>query len=257
MFPLFKRNSVNKYLFICGCGHSGTSLVLAIFNNLDNVYVFNNETGFFLGSKKKTIKDFKKYTIKNINYDCQLVVEKTPKHVRYCSEILSDEDTEILVMIRNPFDNIASLIKRGYDIKDAISRYEIDNLSWRKFKNSKRLEYLKYEDLVCNFHEKFKYLSKKYSVDLIEANYKRLNNRDIYFSKQTNKKIKPCLTDGKGIENHVNLRNFQVRQAISNMNGTWIHLLSKDDKKLIANKFDFLISEFGYKSLNEKYNSME
>ena len=256
MFSLFKRNLVNKYLFICGCGHSGTTLILAIFNNLENAYVFNNETNFFLKSKNRTIKDFKKYAIKNINLDYDLVVEKTPRHIHYCSEILKDDDTEILVMIRNPFDNIASLIKRGYDIQDAIRRYEEDNLSWIRFKNRKRLEYLKYEDLVCNFFEKFKYLGEKYGVDLLKANDKRLDHKDIYFSKHINRKIKPNLTNGKGIENHINLRNFQVRQPISDMNGTWIHLLSIEDRKLISNKFDYLISEFGYENLNKKYNCL-
>jgi len=257
MFSIFKKNSVNKYLFICGCGHSGTTLVLAIFNSLDNTYVFKNETGFFLRSNKKTIKDFKKYVTKNIQYDYELVVEKTPKHIRYCSEILKDEDTEILVMIRNPFDNISSLMKRGYDIHDAIRRYELDNLSWQKFKNCKRLEYLKYEDLVCNFYVKLKYLGKKYGVDLLTANEKRLDHKDIYFSKQINTRIEPNSTNGKGIENHVNLRNFQVRQPISNMNGTWVHLLSKEDKNLITNKFGFLIREFGYENLSKKYNLLE
>ena len=141
MFKLFKKGVFKKYLFICGCGHSGTSIMLAIFNNAINTYAFKTETNFFSKTRNSSIEKFKNYASQKVRENYDLLIEKTPKHVLFCDEILKADDTEIIVMIRNPFDNVASLMKRGYDINQAIARYEKDNLSWQKFKNHKRFEY--------------------------------------------------------------------------------------------------------------------
>ena len=53
-----------------------------------------------------------------------------------------------------------------------------------------------------------KKLSNKFNLDLESANNTRLINKDIYFNNPKKKEIIPANTDGKGIDNHLMLRNF-------------------------------------------------
>ncbi len=96
MFPSIKRNLFKKYLFICGCGHSGTSIMLSLFKNAINTYAFTTETNFFCKTKNKTINDFKKFARSKVKANYDLLVEKTPRHVRYCNEILKAEGQLII-----------------------------------------------------------------------------------------------------------------------------------------------------------------
>ncbi|GHD33678.1 sulfotransferase domain-containing protein [Halioglobus pacificus] len=94
-----------RFLFICGCGHSGTSLLLAIFSAANDVHALTDETHFLLSHSTCEFKSQYGYLAQGGN----LIVEKTPKHVYALDKIVADPECGALVMVRNPVDVIASL----------------------------------------------------------------------------------------------------------------------------------------------------
>lgn len=236
-----------RFLFIVGCGHSGTSLMLALFANCEGVNAITSETEALIRSSLKEFK-MKFKTLDNIS--SKLVVEKTPRHVYRLGDITSDKDSYALVMLRNPIDVVASLKKRGYSLMDSIARYQRDNNAWLNYESQKRVKILKYEDLVIKTEQVLDDLGREYGVDLISANGKRLADERIFFTKrgELDRKIKPEInqTDGRGINNHLSLRNFQIRQEIKNMNGQWKERLTERELISVIEKLTPLIRRFKY-----------
>lgn len=229
-----------RILFIVGCGHSGTSLMLSIFANAAGVFAFRDETMALAKSSMKEFKDqINAFSIKD-----DLVVEKTPRHVHQLEKICSDTDSHALVMVRNPVDVIASFKKRGMTIRSAIDRYTADNNAWLEYENSKRLIIIKYEDLVLNTSVVLSKLSNLFEVDLNIANKARLFDKTLYFSSVG--AVKSEKTDGLGEANHLALRNYQIRQPIVNMNGQWKDRISRDELAMIISNLQPLIQKLGY-----------
>ena len=230
-----------KFLFIVGCGHSGTSLLLAMFANCQHVHAITNETEILL---KSPIKEFiKKYN--NLeNKNIRLVVEKTPRHVYKLKEITSEEHSSALVLLRNPLDVVASLKKRGFPLMTCIRRYKNDNNAWLNYQNKKNVKILKYEELVTKTQEVLEDLGQAYDLDLVSANRKRLTDKRVYFKNMGGAEIRK--TDGKGHRNHISLRNFQVRQEVSNMNGQWKERLSKKELEIVVKELNHHIKILKY-----------
>lgn len=75
--------------------------------------------------------------------------EKTPNNAYHFPDILRTlPNSKCIMMVRNPYDNITSLINRKYSISHAVSRYLLTNAFGLRVQDTQRLIILKYEDLV-------------------------------------------------------------------------------------------------------------
>ena len=166
-----------NYLFICGCGHSGTSLMLSIFSNAKGVLALTDETRVLF---KMTLDQFKTLMSQRIS-DQKMVVEKTPNHIYRLKDIINDKDSSALVLLRNPIDVVASLKKRGFSLSAAINRYRNDNSEMVKHVGHEKLLLLRYEALVSQTQQVLGVLSDRYKVDLIEGNLSRRTDDRIYW----------------------------------------------------------------------------
>jgi hypothetical protein len=216
-----------RFLFICGCGHSGTSLMLGIFANSANVAVTRDET---FALSKLSVQQFKDSVKKQVS-DKTLFVEKTPRHIHYLEKICADTESEALVLVRNPLDVVASLKKRGFSVEQSISRYINDNLAWQRYANHPKVKVIRYEDLVDSSKNILANLTQRYGVDLESGDLKRQEDSRIYFKGQGATRIEK--TDGKGEAAHLALRNYQIRQKLENMNGEWKNRLTQDESQMV------------------------
>lgn len=216
-----------KFLFICGCGHSGTSLLLGIFANASKVAVTRDET---FALNKLSVQDFKNSVKKQVS-SASLFVEKTPRHVYFLEKICADEESEALVMLRNPLDVVASLKKRGFSVEQSIGRYINDNLAWQRYSTDKKVRVVRYEDLVSKPESVLKELAEHYGVDLLEGDQRRQKDSRLYFKGQGATRIEQ--TDGKGEDAHLALRNYQIRQKLENMNGQWKTRLTQKESEMV------------------------
>lgn len=227
-----------RYLFIAGCGHSGTSLLLSYFAATNRVLALTEETHFLL---RGSISDFKrKYTPPACN-EFDLLVEKTPRHVYALDKIYSSPDCSALITIRNPVDTVASLMKRGASIDQAILRYHNDNGTWINKTKELPLALLKYEELVTNERGVINWLGSMYDLDLSATISGRLNSTKLFFGA-----TEASTSDGKHGENHLKLRNHQMRQPVNNQNGQWRERLNQSQLNLIKTKLAPLMSYLGY-----------
>tara|TARA_Y100001934_G_C12059547_1_gene634658 strand:- start:108 stop:779 length:672 start_codon:yes stop_codon:yes gene_type:complete len=215
--------------------------MLAIFANCAGTHAITNETEALLEGPIKKFKDkFKTFEKTNI----KLIVEKTPRHIHRLDQITSDKDASALIMLRNPVDVVASLKKRGFSLSQSIQRYKRDNTAWLDYASSENIQVVKYEALVQKTNAVLKILRQTYGVDLISANKKRLSDKRVYFTQHGATKIDE--TDGKGHINHLALRNFQIRQTVTNMNGLWRDRLTSDELAIVIQELRVLISKFDY-----------
>ena len=147
-------------------------------------------------------------------------------------------------MLRNPIDVVASLKKRGIPLKDCIQRYRHDNNAWLNYQSKKNVKILKYEKLVTKTEEVLENLGQEYGLSLISANERRLTDKRLYFTNLGPVQIEQ--TDGKGLQKHNSLRNFQIRQEIRNMNGQWKERLTDKELSIVIEELNYHIKLLKY-----------
>ncbi len=81
----------------------------------------------------------------------QIWGEKTPNNAYHFLDIIEKiPKATCIMLVRNPYDNIASLVSRGYSISYAVSRYLLSNAFGLRAKDSGQVKIIKYEDLVTD-----------------------------------------------------------------------------------------------------------
>lgn len=77
--------------------------------------------------------------------------EKTPNNIYHFIDILNQIDGSHCIMTtRDPYDNIASLVNRGYSVSYSVSRYLLSNAFGVRAIKKPNLHILKYEEFVTS-----------------------------------------------------------------------------------------------------------
>ena len=239
--------NLKKRVFICGCGHSGTSLLMAIMLKHSDIYGPLFETACFVGSKKEYGR-YLLYEQEAVQAGKTILLEKTPKHIHALGYILGNiPNAHILICIRNPFDVVASLKKRYGDLQKSIDRYYADNVAWLPFKSSRQIHLVKYEEFVADTINQLHKLCAFIGVDYVDSMLEYHLEAKQYFRDVEAKK-----TAGRAGEEHAQLRNWQLRQPVQDMSGQWRERISHDEYRVIREKLGELALALGY-TFNEPY----
>lgn len=145
------HDGATKFLFIAGCGHSGTTLLAARFGNLPKTFVVPKETYVFRPENRLSVirGDLETWAQEAQQIDADTVVEKTPKHIHCWHRIKKlIPAAKLVVITRGPLDTCASLTKRLGDLDFAIERYCIDNLAAARLRGATDVYHLSYEAFV-------------------------------------------------------------------------------------------------------------
>lgn len=239
--------SLKKRVFICGCGHSGTSLLMAIMLKHPDIYGPLVETACFVGPKKEYAR-YLLYEREAVQAEKAILLEKTPRHVHSLDYILNNiPRAGILICIRNPFDVVASLKKRYGDLQKSIDRYYSDNMAWLPLKSSQQIHLVKYEEFVTDTVNKLHKICEFIDVGYVDSMLDYHLETKQYFRMVEAKK-----TAGKAGEEHAQLRNWQLRQPVQDMSGQWRERINHDEYHLIHEKLGELALTLGY-TFNEPY----
>jgi hypothetical protein len=142
-----------RFIFVVGCGHSGTTLLASLLGRLKEVFLVGRESRIFtpengLYTAKMIAREWTRFA----EYlQTPVIVEKTPKHLHCTGRIWRViPEAHLIAIVRNPVDNIASLSRRFLNLPYAHERWRIDNKTVARIAALPRVHTIKYEHLVTN-----------------------------------------------------------------------------------------------------------
>lgn len=229
-------------VFIVGCGHSGTSILLAILNAHSRIYAVPYESGVAMGeNKSKFQKKLKRFDRMAIAAGKRRWVEKTPKHILHIGKILKwRPSAKIILIIRDGRDVAYSIQKRTGSLENGIRRWCEDNLAGKEYWSDSNVHVIKYEDLVTDFETTIisvlSFLDEEY-----ECGMKSYHNKPKKW--YSNVISKPKMAHHG--TNHNQYRNWQINQPIFDGRGSWKEM-SAEELSFINSISGSMLVEFGY-----------
>lgn len=229
-------------VFIVGCGHSGTSILLAILGAHSRIFAVPYET--FIATDdhphrfRKALKKFDRWAIADGK---RRWVEKTPKHICHIDRILKwAPKAKILITIRDGRDVARSIQVREGSVEKGIQRWVADNLAGKSYWRYPNVHVVKYEDLVEDFEGTMKdildFLNEEYEEGMREY-YK--TPRKWFFIDNI---AKPKTPAGK---HHEQYRSWQINQPLFDGRGRWKEM-SSEELSIVEDIGGEMLAEFGY-----------
>jgi hypothetical protein len=228
-------------VFIVGCGHSGTSIVLAILGAHSRIYAVPYESGIALSDTPQefqtALEKFDRWAIVDGKHRW---IEKTPRHIHHIGRILKwYSNAKILLIIRDGRDVACSIQTRTGSLEEGINRWVNDNLAGKEYWKCPSVYVLKYEDLVCDFEFTvrgiLKFLNEEYEAGMKDYH---IHPKKWYADNIS----QPPTPYGN---NHGAYRNWQINQPFFDGRGKWTKM-SEEELTLVNDIAGEMLSEFGY-----------
>lgn len=138
----------SRPIFICGCGHSGTTLMLRTLRRVDDLSGPSNETNWAVFPLLSHRLDSLRRLEATIGLQFRLV-EKTPVHVFHLERLFEARpQCQVLLCVRDPRDVVASRKARGDTVEKTLSKWIKSIKVAQKYREDKRVMIVKYEDMV-------------------------------------------------------------------------------------------------------------
>lgn len=228
-------------IFIVGCPHSGTSLLLSVIGAHSRIHPIPYESGIALRG------DAKYFQLNILQFNCAAIaaqkhrwVEKTPQHIRHLSKIMTwIPGAQILLIIRDGRDVAASMKNRYGNVDIGIREWVESNQLGEKFWDKPNVHVIKYEELVLDFenvlNDAMDFLGESYEDAMSEyhATPKRWYSGKIQ---------KPCTFAG---DSHEQYRNWQINQPLFNGAGRWKALTEAELSRVYEIGGNLLV-KYGY-----------
>ena len=274
------RSKIKGGIHVCGCGHSGTSILTRLIGAHSEIYALPGETGI---AKKERYSIYRSnielFEQEAVRHNASCWVEKTPKHVRNLRFILDcAPDTKIILITRNPKDTVASLNRRYGSLSKSIRRWKFDNKRVMHWSTHPQCITVQYESLIINTEatlvKVMKFLGKTFEAEQLDFHsqqvtwYKTRQNSPLdgdgaRFESQEN----PVNTDlqfngalampealdesqyGSGVD-HNTYRNYQINQPLFNNIGNHRKYLTDAEIRRISQTCGALAHTMCYEDMD-------
>ena len=229
---------IRSYGFICGCGHSSTTLTATILASHPDVYLPLEETNIFFKWTPLALFRYGKLKRATRAQNKSVLIEKTPRHVRRVARIRRLVPKAKFVMpVRDGRDVVASLTKRLGDPAASLDRWISDNDLVLAEQGKPDVLIYRYEDLVDDpagtIESICAFLHLSFDPVLLE------------FHRKPQRWFNPQAAESQ--PEHVMLRNSQVNQPIYDGRGRWRKELGKSELvELVEGRGKHLMQAFGY-----------
>jgi len=235
-----------NYIFVCGSGHSGTTLMLAIIDSHPEIAAVPIESGVFHRIKDDdelraaVAKWPKRFRLPPTPY----IAEKTPIHSLHLGRIFAlFPDAKALVMVRDGRDAALSSAKRLGDFPRAVRQWKTLNSAWLPFRDDPRVLAVKYEKLVADPETVLRGLCQWLDLPFEPTMLKHHVQERRWWSGEIRPADPTAPLTG---ENHLINRNWQINQPIFNAVGRWRSDMTAEQQALFCQIAGDLMTELGY-----------
>ena len=230
-------------IFVLGCGHSGTSVLLRLLGAHSKIYGIPYESRVFTHpdiKQRLTSKIWNRNTIAHCKHRW---VEKTPIHVRMIDRIfVRYPDARVLFVVRDGRDVSVSLRKRFGDYDKSLRRWVNDNHQGLNWVKDPRVMQVHYEDLVKNYDQTMpgicKFIGETFEEGLVDYH----ETPAYMFSTGVRN---PGSGSGK---DHKEYRNWQINQKLFDGSGKWVKEMTAEEKACFKadEEATKMLIDFGY-----------
>ncbi len=241
-----KRRTNKPPIFIVGCGHSGTSLLLAILDAHPNIHAIPFESRLAMGDRGEAEQLLESFDTSARGEGKERWVEKTPKHIAHIGMLLHlCPDALVILMLRDGRDIACSLRDRHGSFRHAVERWVNDNKAAKAFWGHRQVYLLKYEDIIVDFEGTLRSLSKFLGEEYIPAMKQYYKKPRRYYSDDLS------LPNSAHAGNHAQYRNWQINQPIFDGRNKWKSKMSDEEKNLFKRMAGTMLMEYGYADNDE------
>ncbi len=231
-----------SHTFICGCGHSGTSLLANMFASHPRIHIPLTETNCFLVRSQARV-GWKALRAEARASGREHFAEKTPRHVRRIPLIRRlVPGARFILMVRDGRDVAASFIRRKGSAEFGARRWLADNRLVRAEENAADTHVLRYEDLIADPAAALRGVAEFAGFDFAPEMLRYHETERLWFGVEETRRG----TGQEGVE-HALLRNWQINQPIFDGRGAWRDLLGPADLGLFEPEdAREMLAHFGY-----------
>ena len=242
--PCSSKEMASNPVFIVGCGHSGTSIMLAILGYHPSFYPIHQESDLFMKSNNEI-----RATLDQWDLECRKIgkkrwIEKTPTHIFHIGKLsLYRPNARFILMLRDGRDVACSLKARkpNNSFSTIVDRWVYDNLAGLQYWNDYRVKVVKYENLVTDpqatLRDVCDFLEEEYTHTMLSY----YETPRFWYS---DKIEKPDTIIGQAV--HTQLRNWQINQPIFDGRGNWKKEMGEEEKVIFKDKAQKYLKQFGY-----------
>lgn len=233
------RPPLRGSIHVCGCGHSGTSILTRLVGEHSRIHPIAGETGVAkkegYGRYRRALEQFWSDTEAA---GADLWVEKTPKHVRHLGFILdAAPSSRILLICRHPLDTVASLKRRYGRLGKGLRRWKQDNGRVLRWQSHPQTLLVRYEDLVQSpqacLEEVMAFVGLGFEP------------RQLSYHQQPVRWYGQAEAEPAALS-HVNLRNRQINQPLFDNRGSYRQHLNAAEIARVRQSCSRLAGALGY-----------
>lgn len=241
-------------IFIVGCGHSGTTLLLAMLSRHSRLYSIPYESSLFRLSAVQRDEYVTRFGAEARAVGKDRWVEKTPRHIHSIGDIFATfPSARVLLMIRDGRDVACSLQARTGNFSAAVDRWLDDNAAADPFRDRDGVLEVRYEDLVVDPVKTLRtvthFISEDFEPAMVSHHegpfrfYGSLRGMDDVREQIETLETKPDDVSGP---NHRFYRSWQVRQPIFDGRGRWRTQLSSSEQDYFLHVAGAVLVRYGY-----------
>jgi len=242
-----RHKAENPPIFIVGCGHSGTSLLLAVLGSHSKICPIPGETKLAYNYitnaavlHPEASQMIRYFDLLTISENKARWIEKTPKHI-FSIPLLRQHfpGCKFIIILRDGRDVACSIEARYGSLEEGVKRWIEDNRVGEPYWKDADVHVLKYEDVVENFGETVRgalnFLGEEFEEQVLRSHEKP----KYFYSKKIEKP--PDVTQA----HHDQYRNWQINQKLFDGRGKWKQL-PEEKKAMIKKAAGDMLIKYGY-----------